>query len=177
MSNRVNSPVKYGLTVAAVVVFALALGFYAHEAIGAAGDAEKYPLSWFIIVAAILGSIVNQPFRQSELRHTALGWLLGYLCWKCAVAIVFAFVLYIMFIAGLISGDMFPRFVNTTANAGGEYVSMEQFMTSIEPESNRDAAKVLVWSFLAGYSEKFVPNLMTRMLSASAEPGDRGVTS
>lgn len=40
-----------------------------------------------------------------------------------------------MFIAGLISGDMFPRFINTMVEAGKKYFSMKVFATTIDPES------------------------------------------
>ena len=166
-----NQTVKYGLVVGAIVAVALALGFYFRSSIGAAGGAEEYPISWFIIIAAILGSVVNQPFRHGEPQHETFGWIVGYVFWKSTVSIVFAFVLYMMFIAGLISGDMFPRFVRTTIETGGQYVNMKEFATKIDPESYKDVAKILVWSFVAGYSEKFVPNLISQILKAT-ESGD-----
>lgn len=174
MLTPVNRSLKYGLIVAAVVAVALVLGLWFNKRIGVAGGAEEYPISWFIIIAALLGSLVNQPFRHAEIARLTVGWLLIYLLWKIAVAIVFAFVLYMMFIAGLISGDMFPRFINTTAEAGGKYVSMKAFSTAIDPESYKDVAKIFVWSFVAGYSEKFVPNLVEKMLSLSEGSGNKG---
>jgi hypothetical protein len=174
MPTCTSRPLKYGLIVGAVVAAALALGLQFHNRIGVGGGAEEYPISWFIIVSALLGSLVNQPFRHSEIARSTVGWLLIYLLWKSAVAIVFAFVLYMMFIAGLISGDMFPRFINTTAEGGGKYVSMKAFATTIDPESYKDVAKILVWSFVAGYSEKFVPNLVGKILSLSEGSGNKG---
>jgi len=157
---------RYGLAVGAVIAGALALGFYFRSAIGVAGGAEAYPISWFIIVAAIVGAVVNQPFRHAEMQHASAGWIAAYLFWKCTVAVAFAFLLYMMFIAGLISGDMFPRFVKTTLESGGQYQGMQAFATQIDPESYKDVAKILVWSFIAGYSEKFVPNLISQILKA-----------
>jgi len=163
---------KYSFAIGAIiVVVALFLGFYFRKEIGIDSGAEEFPISWFIIVATILGSVVNEPFRQSEFQSVSGGWIVGYMIWKCAVSIVFAFVLYFIFIAGLISGDMFPRFVKTTLESGGKYVNMKEFATAVDPESYKDVAKIIVWSFISGYSERFVPNLISQILKDS----ERGI--
>jgi hypothetical protein len=164
---------KYGLVIGTIVAVVLVLGFYFRRSIGAGGGAEDYPISWFIIVAAILGSVVNQPFRHGEMQRASVGWMAGYLFWKSTVSIVFAFVLYLMFIAGLVSGDLFPHFVRTTVETGGQYVNMKEFATKVDPASYKDVAKILVWSFIAGYSEKFVPNLIAQLLKTSRERGGK----
>ena len=89
-------------------------------------------------------------------------FLILYLAWKCAVASVFAVVISLVFISGVISGDIFPRF------SGGYqgYVDMRNWAISIDPQANADMAKMLVWSFLAGFSEKLVPNLVTKIFDA-----------
>ena len=165
MTSFTNRTAK--IVVVVIVVSIITLGFIFRSKIGVAGGAEEYPISWFIIVTAIIGSVVNQPFRHCEFQHVSIGWTIGYLFWKSTVSIVFAFVLYMMFIAGLISGDMFPRFVRTTLETGGQYLDMKAFVTKVDPESYKDVAKILVWSFIAGYSEKFVPNLISQTLKAS----------
>lgn len=77
------------------------------------------------------------------------------------VAIVFAFVLYIIFMGGLVSGELFPKFVNDTST----YVNTTEFLTAVDPETYQDFAKILVWSFIAGYSETFVPNIITKIVT------------
>ncbi|MFC1977995.1 hypothetical protein ACFLWS_07025 [Chloroflexota bacterium] len=131
------------------------------KAIGVPGGAEKFPLAWFIIIAAILGAVVNQA-SQKPIR---LSWLQTfiYVMWKSSIAIVFAFVLYFIIMGGLISGDVFPKFINTTAGEGGNYTSTVGFATKVDPESYADVAKILVWSFIAGYSERFVPNIISKI--------------
>ena len=71
-----------------------------------------------------------------------------------------------MAIGGLIGGDMFPHFVHIPLKEGA-YWNMETFLTAVKPESYKDVAKILVWSFIAGYSEKFVPNLIGQILKTS----------
>ena len=165
MLNQAN---KYGFAIGATIVLIIVLlGFYFRHSIGVAGGAEEFPISWFIIVAAVVGSVVNEPFRHGEIQRESARWVVGYVIWKSTVSIVLAFVLYMMFIAGLISGDMFPRFNMTTLDTGGKYVSMKEFATKVKPESYKDVAKIIVWSFVSGYSEKYVPNLISQMLQGS----------
>jgi len=174
MTTKMLRSSVYAVAVVIIVAIALLLGLWLHNRIGPAGGAEIFPISWFIIIAAVLGSVVNQPFRSRELLRSGAAAVVGYIAWKAAVAIVFAFLLYFMFIGGLIRGDMFPIFTNTSATSGGDYVSMQAFTTVVKPESYKDVAKLLVWSFIAGYSEKFVPNLVARLLGAaeSSKPDD-----
>lgn len=165
-----NHKTKYGLIFGAIIItILLLLGLFFRSAIGVEGGAEEFPISWFIIVAAIVGSVVNEPFRHSEAISLSGWWILCYMIWKMSVSIVFAFVLYMTFIAGLISGDMFPKFVNTTVQSGGKFVNMKEFSTIVDPESYKDVAKILVWSFIAGYSERFVPNLISQLIKGSEE--------
>jgi len=153
---------SHGTIVASIIAIALLLGFWFWNSIGSGSGAEKYPISWFIIITAILGSIVNEPFRQGEPHQ----YTLAYISWKSAVAVVFAFLFYLMAIGGLIGGDMFPRFVQTSLPDNANW-NMTNFATAVKPESYKDVAKILVWSFIAGYSEKFVPNLIGQILKTS----------
>jgi len=167
MASKIVRPNAYMVAVVIIIAITLLLGLWFHQTIGIGGGAESFPISWFIIIAAILGSVVNQPFRHTEHLRSGFGAVVGYLTWKAAVAIVFAFLLYFMFIGGLISGDMFPKFKNTLFGSGGDYVSMQLFSTEVKPESYKDVAKLLVWSFIAGYSERFVPNVVARLLGST----------
>ena len=146
-----------------VITIAVALGFGLRFWIGPEGGTEEIPISWFILVIAIVGSVVNQPFTQDNLKNESTGLIFGYVFWKAAVSIVFAFALYMIFVAGFISGDLFPRFVNTTV----QYEDMKGFLTRVDPKSYEDVAKILVWSFIAGYSEKFVPNLIFQLIGTT----------
>ncbi len=157
---------KYAVVGGLIIAIFLGLGLVLWLSLDE--EAEKLPIAWFIIAAAFLGSVVNEPFRKREPLQSGYGWIIAYVVWKSGVSIVFAFLLYFLFIGGMISGDLFPRFVHT--GNGGEQALRElmtDFVTNVKPETYKDIAKVLVWSFIAGYSEKFVPNLITQLLNAS----------
>ena len=157
--------VKHYLIVAGIIGFFLLLGFWFWKAIGIGEGASSFPIAWFIITAAILGSIVNESFRESWQGQPTYEWIATYFAWKCGVSIVFAFLVYLMAIGGLIGGDLFPKFSPVTLSEG-ETWNMQLFVTKVNPADFKDIAKILVWSFVAGYSEKFVPNLIGKMLKS-----------
>lgn len=150
-----------------IVAIVLIFGLFFWRSIGVSGGGEQFPIIWFIWIAAILGSIVNQTSRDDSIKdpqhHQITAWL--YLFWKCVIAAILAMTLYMMFISGLLSGDIFPKFIHATVEQGGSYTNMKDFATKIDPESFKDVAKILVWSFIAGYSEKFVPNLVSQVVA------------
>jgi len=163
---------KYGAVAGALIALALLLGLWFWRSIPSAAGAERFPIACFIIAAAVLGSAVNEPFRENEPCGASYGWITAYILWKGAVSSVFAFALYLMAIGGLIGGDLFPKFVSTAAQ--GTTWNMQQFVTSVDPESYKDVAKILVWSFIAGYSEKLVPNLIGKRLKGAENEGKPG---
>lgn len=159
---RIN---KYGVALAVVVVVTLLLGLQIWRQMP---EASRFPIAWFIIVAAILGAAVNEPFREDETHSPTYAWIAAYMLWKGSVAVVFAFIAYLMAIGGLVGGDLFPHFAEPQLPQGKVW-NMESFFTLVDPATYKDIAKVLVWSFVAGYSEKFVPNLIGKLLQSSEE--------
>lgn len=73
---------------------------------------------------------------------------------------IFALVLYLLFAGGLIQGDLFPK-----VRLG------EGIADSIE------YAKLIVWSFIAGFAERLVPDALDRLVqrSQNASSGGAGV--
>jgi hypothetical protein len=71
-----------------------------------------------------------------------------------------ASVLFLAVAGNLVGGEMFPSFVCKIDDCNS-FVGL----FSYGPEQVQDYAKVLVWSFLAGFSERLVPDSL-RSLSA-----------
>jgi hypothetical protein len=160
-----------------LVLLGIAAGVFVWFDIRSQAGSERYPITWFIVVCALFGALINSPFNNDDNAIMSKGhshyltFILAFILWKVSVAIVLAMALYLVFMSGLISGDLFPRFTVTTVGDGGAYTGMVDFMTKVKPEAHKDVAKILVWSFIAGYSETFVPNLISQ-LTSSAE-GER----
>ncbi|MFN9621241.1 MAG: hypothetical protein ACK587_00155 [Cyanobacteriota bacterium] len=147
------------VSLAAVVFFGVIVVAILTSLIGKSGG-EQLPKVYFLLIASILGALVNQPFRDAEGDGNKGPSVLAlYLAWKCAIASVFAIMVNLIFISGVISGELFPQF----NGANWSYIDMISWALDIDPKTNADMAKMLIWSFVAGFSEKLVPNMVTKI--------------
>jgi hypothetical protein len=76
-------------------------------------------------------------------------------------------VAYVLFMSGILTGDggkglftsnLFPNFTEPSAQGNGP-LSVSVIL-QLRPASVHDFGKMLVWCFLAGYSEKFVAGIL-----------------
>ena len=81
---------------------------------------------------------------------------------------ILAELVYLLFISGLLAGNMFPAFVPD--NRSGIIQGLRAVF-EVHCVAASDYAKVLFWSFVAGFSEKFVTNIISQF--ESREPGNR----
>ena len=82
---------------------------------------------------------------------------------------ILAELVYLLFISGLLSGKIFPTFVpdNPTAITPGMKAIFE-----VHCPDAADYAKVLFWSFVAGFSEKFATNIIGQFGAPADKPKD-----
>jgi len=80
---------------------------------------------------------------------------------------IFAFVLMLIFAAGLAEGTLFPSF-----KVEGDQTTFLDVLTCTAGKSEQ-VAKLLVWSFIAGFAERFVPDFLDR-LTKSANQSSEG---
>jgi hypothetical protein len=83
---------------------------------------------------------------------------------------VLAIVLYILFLSGLLSGELFPQFAEDVG--GATTIGFQKIMMQ-HAETYQDYGKLFFWSFVAGYSEKFVTDVVAKFegtaVSAAAQ--------
>jgi hypothetical protein len=130
------------------------------------GDSIGGPVLLYVILAGMLGAAVDFPNHIpliSEQRDFLS--LCALFVWKIMLAGILAVFVYTLFAAGMLQGALFPKFQNGQDN--GHFIKIQDFLRDLKPLTNMDMAKVLVWSFIAGYSEKFVSGIIPRVESDS----------
>ena len=159
----------------------LVLGILAILVFISANYEGKGSLLAIIALAGALGGIINSYYRllkfnrsmneKYESRDMRAVRFQTYL--SPLIGITFALVLYLailsnltteLFGAGTLRG-LFPEFSKTP------YTSLFDFLnsTKVRPVTNGDAALVLFWAFVAGFSERFVPNMINNLISEKGE--------
>lgn len=85
----------------------------------------------------------------------------------------FALVLMTLFSSGIIEGTLFPNFSKSGGvkiKSVGDYY---YWVTNRLPDRGYDIAKLWVWSFLAGYSARLVPNLLAKISKDGSDSSNK----
>lgn len=70
-------------------------------------------------------------------------------------------VLYVLFLSGIVEGDMFPSFVPNNPTSEG----VEGIFKQHAEGGMKDYAKLLFWGFVAGYNQKYVVDIIDSIKS------------
>lgn len=159
-----------------LVIFTMAtlffLGVSLYFFIDTAVKQDKSFLVIMVFMCGLLGGFVSIQQRLPKITLDEMKVLSS--SWVSITLIpinggIFALILMLMFVGQIVQGDMFPHYPDPpVADAPG-------FMNWIQhsyPSSGREIAKLLFWSFVSGFSERFVPQIIRRTVD-QAEQGDK----
>jgi len=76
---------------------------------------------------------------------------------------ILAILMYGLCFSGLVEGALFPKFKSAAEQA--EYENLQVFLGQLRPATTVDAAKAVIWSFISGFSERLIPNLLDRFVA------------
>jgi hypothetical protein len=124
-------------------------------------------LMLLVLLAGSTGAVINNYYRLAKLSTADRATLDALdnnvftvqLYVSVLISGVLGFVMYGLCLSGLISGGLFPAFKGVKDGFG----SVPALLREVSPESNLDAVKALVWAFIAGFSEKLIPNVIDRV--------------
>lgn len=132
-----------------------------------------------VFCAGSVGAVINNYYRLAKLSDVdkvALEALDGavftmQIYVSVLISGVLALVMYGLFLSGLLQGDLFPKFKNTAQ----DFESVFQLLRVVIPNHNIDTAKAIVWAFIAGFSERLVPNVLDRLINQASALRDPNV--
>lgn len=123
-------------------------------------------VSWLAFECGIIGGFVSIQQRLKNIESEEL--LLLSESWATILVIpiyggIFSLVLYVLFLAGLVQGHLFPVFYIPEFASPPTSENIVAFLTQTYPAQGVDVAKLIFWSFVAGFSERFVPQIINKV--------------
>jgi len=131
---------------------------------------QRLMMTWTGFLCGIIGGFVSIQQRIPTVSDEELVLLTK--SWFQILLIpifggIFSLVLYCIFLSGVLSGNLFPSFFLPKPPATGpDNGFMIDILTKTYPNTGEDLAKFLFWSFVAGFSERFVPQIVTKVASS-----------
>lgn len=115
------------------------------------------PVPILILAFGALGATVREHVEMRSLSGEEKAQRLNdpaiIVCFKPLVGALIALILMSLLLSGMVSGDLFPKFINIE----GEFESGKAVLRGgVSLAENGDFYKMIAWSIIAGYSEKFV---------------------
>ena len=129
---------------------------------------QRLMLSWLTFVCGLIGGFVSIQQRLRRIDEEELALLTE--SWAAILVIpiygaIFAEVLYVLFLSGLLKGDLFPAFYIPKFGDVPTAEMVVSFLTKTYPSTGPDLAKLMFWTFAAGFSERLVPQIVSRISS------------
>lgn len=127
---------------------------------------NRFMVSWACFGTGLVGGFVSIQQRLRKFGNEELDLLSK--SWFQIILIpvyggIFAVVLYLCFLSKIVEGPLFPHFASPPfAEPVPTTEDVRNFFSQTYPSSGGDLAKLLFWSFVAGFSERFVPQIISR---------------
>jgi hypothetical protein len=158
--------------------------FHWHYTVTMAGERMRGRLSDFVtptfVIVLLMGTLGGFVSTHLRLQSSASegdaieslakldhGWLSIFI--SPVSGAIFAAILYMLFAGAFLTGTVFPE-IATPAEKIKDGLSFGAFATLTGPATGVDFSKLLVWSFIAGFAERFVPDALSRIVAT--KPGD-----
>jgi hypothetical protein len=83
---------------------------------------------------------------------------------------LFALVAYLLFISGLVKGELFPKIrIAESTGQPHDYRSFGSYLSSMCPIDSLNFAKLLIFCFIAGFAERLIPDVLDRLVATNVD--------
>jgi hypothetical protein len=133
---------------------------------------EKFMVSWVCFGCGLVGGFVSIQQRLKKVSSEDLALLANSWFQIALIPVyggIFALVIYVGFLSKIVVGDLFPLFSIPAFHTPPTSADMQAFFRDTYPVSGSDLAKLLFWCFVAGFSERLIPQILGK-----AEGGGAG---
>lgn len=151
-----------------VLCYTVVLGFilfWCHK-----NDAERSSLAMMacVLYCGVVGGFVSSQRRMQSIPTDTDPLIsvfgldnAGYFLWLSPLlGAIFAVVLTMMFVGGILKGTVFPSFSVPRVEAGMSFMTFGRMSL---PTGGEEYAKLFIWAFLAGFAERLVPDSLDRL--------------
>lgn len=142
---------------------------------------NRFMVSWACFGCGLVGGFVSlqqrvKNFGDEELELLSLSWFQILLI--PVYGGIFALVLYLGFLSKLVEGPLFPSFVGPPfSQPVPSSQDVAAFFAQTYPATGSDLTKLLFWSFIAGFSERFVPQILDKVQTRDESKSTGGADS
>ncbi|CAH1387692.1 hypothetical protein [Candidatus Nitrotoga sp. M5] len=154
------------MTVVSVLIFSAIFGLSYYFS-------QRFMMTWAGFLCGIIGGFVSIQQRIKTVSDEELTLLTRSWFQILLVPVfggVFSLILYCLFLSGIVSGSVFPSFyIPEPTNSIPDVDFMINLFTKTYPLTGQDFAKFIFWSFVAGFSERFVPQIISNVVHKSSE--------
>ncbi|MCL1587397.1 MAG: hypothetical protein M3092_03190 [Actinomycetia bacterium] len=135
----------------------------------------RFPVSWFCFGLGVIGGFVSiqqrlKKLSDEDLAHLDSSWV--HIIIPPFFGGIFALLFYIFVLSGILEGAMFPTFVIPEFSKPPTSEDIQKLLLETYPASGQDFARLAIWSFLAGFSERLVPDILKRTAGKGSESDD-----
>jgi hypothetical protein len=170
------------LVIISLIVFSMVLSFtYNHYKQDGSAEllSKMFSVPWVAFTCffcGFVGGFVSIQQRIRKLGHEELDLLAS--SWVQLIIVplfggILALVLYILFLSKIISGSFFPDFYVPPKESDSIAESFINFVSHTFPRNSHEYGKLFFWCFIAGFSERFVPQLLQDVTSETVESRSR----
>ena len=133
---------------------------------------KRFMISWACFGCGLIGGFISIQQRiksvsEEELELLSKSWFQILLI--PVYGGIFALVLYLAFLSQIVKGALFPEFSIPDFSIPPTTDDMKRLFMDTYPSSGVSLAKLILWSIVAGFSERLVPQIISRSEEESSK--------